>query len=211
MTRYILRRSPWILAILVLMTPAHADGQPLQGPRRDFSTHMRTGIGWAAVMPDVMAGIGAWHLFGSSPFGAFADAKVSYPDLTKDDEYCPVPISPCTVAGVRATRPEIWLQDRDQFAILNVGVLINAAPEVSFLAGAGLVRRARYTEFASIALDPDEFVTHSGAYWVPEDPRTVSEVQAVVGMLMRLGNFVVLRFGYETAPRGMSVGGYLAF
>lgn len=207
----IVRRTSVSVATLALLLASAGAVATQQAPRRTFESGMRTGIGYTAVMPDAMAGIGAWHLFGSGRLGAFADAKLSHPDLTKDEEYCPPAISPCTAATVRATRPEIWLQDKDQFLIVNAGLVINATPEISFLAGAGPVRRARYTEFASIALDPDEFITNSGAYWVPEAPRTVWEVQAVVGMLMRLSGRIVVRFGYETAPGGMSAGGYLAF
>lgn len=205
----ILGRTRALVAPLALFAALGGDAQAQQAPRRDFESGMRTGVGYSMVMPDVMAGVGAWHLFGTGRLGAFLDAKMSYPDLTKDEEYCPASISPCTAANVRATRPEIWLRDQDQFLIFNGGLVINAAPEMSFLVGAGHVRRARYTEFASIALDPDEFITDSGAYWAPEDPRTVTEIQAVVGVLMRLGSRIVLRFGYETAPGGLSGGGYL--
>lgn len=205
----ILRRTRALVAPLALLAALAGDAQAQQAPRRDFESGMRTGVGYSMVMPDVMAGVGAWHLFGTGRLGAFVDAKMSYPDLTKDEEYCPAAVSPCTVATVRATRPEIWLRDQDQFLIFNAGLVINAAPEMSFLVGAGHVRRARYNEFATLSSDPSEFLTHSGAYWVPEDPRTVTEVQAVLGMLMRLGSRVVLRFGYETAPGGLSGGGYL--
>jgi len=196
--------APVVLLLLPLMSAA---GQT--PPRRDFKNGMRTGIGYTAAMPDAMAGAGVWHLFGSGRFGAFADAKTSFPDLTRDQDYCPVQVSPCTVADIQDLRSELKLREVDQYVIVNAGLVIRAGPEVSFLIGAGRARHSRLVEFADIVNDPEFLVTEDGTYWAPGTPMEEWSVQAVVGALMRLGNHVVVRFGYETKPGGLSLGGYL--
>jgi hypothetical protein len=180
-------------------------------PRRDFEHGMRSGIGYTAVIPDVMAGIGAWHVVGSGRFGVFADAKMSYPDLGNDSDYCPAVILPCTVEDIEAEGIHLELRDVDQFAIFNVGAMIVVGPEISFLVGAGPVRHSRFREYADIVNDLDLLITDDGTFWVPREPASEWGAQAVVGALMRLGGRVVIRFGYETSPGGISVGGYWAF
>jgi len=204
----------WSTAFLALICALLLQGRDLAGqtpPRRYFRSGIRTGIGVTPVIPDVMAGAGAWHLFGSGRFGAFADAKMSFPDLKNDVDYCPDVVVPCTVPDVEAQRFDIKLRDVDQYLVFNAGGVVTAGPEVAFLLGVGAARHARFGEYSDGTNDPELRITDDGSYWAPHVPASEWRAQAVLGVLMRLGSRIVVRFGYETAPGGISAGGYWVF
>lgn len=206
----ILRRGTGFVATLLLL--AHAGGVGAQeAARRTFPEGIRTGIGYAAVVPEVMAGASAWHLLGSGRFGVFADVKASVPDLARDGDFCPEAVGTCTIRDVDERHVDVKLRDVSQYRMLNAGVMITAGPEIAFLLGGGVARRSRYREYAEVVDDIELVSTDDGTYWVPFDPASEWGAQAVVGVLMRLSGRVVVRFGYETAPGGMSVGGYWTF
>ncbi len=203
----IVRRGVVILAsLLILLRGGELEGQANR--RADFEGGMRTGIGYSAVIPDVMAGVGAWHLFGSGRFGVFADAKKSFPGLEDDGDYCPPAIPSCTVPDVERDRLDPKLRDVDEYLIFNLGGVIRVGGEIAFLLGIGPVRHARFREYFDSANDPEFLITQDGSYWAPHEPASEWTAQAVVGTLIRLSNRIVLRFGYERGPGGISFGGY---
>lgn len=205
------RNAPGMAFFWILLLQGGALAGQTTGYRRDFDGGIRSGVGYTAVMPDAMVGVGAWHLFGSGRFGMFADAKTSFPDLRDDGDYCPAEIGSCTVADIEANRIEVKIRDVDQYLIFNVGAMITLGPELAFLLGVGPVRHARFREFSDLANDPGFTITDDGTYWAPHESTPQWGTQAVLGLLMRLGSRIVVRFGYETSPGGMSAGGYWVF
>ena len=193
------------LAFLLLF----ASGTEGQTPvRHGFGTGMHTGFGYTAVIPDVKAGVGAWHLLGAGRIGVFADVKMSWPRVQDDGDYCPDVIASCTVPDIEVQRIDLKLKDADEYLIVNVGGIFAPEPEYAFLLGLGPVRHSRYREYYDGSVDTDILITQDGSYWAPYDPTSEWTVQFVAGVLIRLGNAVVLRFGYERAPGGISFGGY---
>jgi len=191
-----------------LLSGAGLHGQALS--RRTFEGGIRTGIGYTPVVPHVMLGAGAWRLFGGGRFGVFADAKTTHPRYRSDKDYCPAAIEPCNVPAVEDLRFDLKLRDVADYVIFNAGGLVPLSPEFAVLAGVGAVKRTRFREYYDGTLDPDLMVTEDGSYYVPHDPATSWGAQVVVGMLIRISGRVVLRFGYERGPGGMSLGGYWA-
>lgn len=203
------RGSGFVATFLVLLNVGAAGAQ--EAPRRTFADGIRTGIGYAAVVPEVMAGASAWHLLGSGRLGVFVDVKASVPDLADDGDFCPEAVGSCVIRDVEERHVDVKLRDVDQYRMVNAGVMVAAGPEIAFLLGGGVARRSRYREYAEVVHDIEFMSTDDGTYWVPFDPASEWGAQAVLGVLMRLGSRVVVRFGYETAPGGMSVGGYWTF
>jgi len=169
---------------------------------------MRTGIGYTAAIPDVKAGVGAWRFLGTSRLALFADAKMSWPRIQDDGDYCPEVIASCTVPDIEIDRIDLKLKDADEYLIVNVGVVFAPEPEYAFLLGVGPVRHSRYREYYDGSVDADVLITPDGSYWAPYEPTSEWSVQVVAGVLLRLSDAFVLRFGYERAPGGISFGGY---
>lgn len=190
-----------LMVVMLASSAAGADAQV----SRDFHTGMRTGIGYAAVFPDVLAGASVWHLFAGRTFGIFADAKLTLSDLRDDPRHCPSVITPCTVEAAEATRNDVFIRDDDEYRILNVGGIYAITGEFMLLLGAGAVQSRTVREYFD---DSEEPITETGTYFVDHEPDPELSMQIVAGMIMRAGNRLAFRFGYETAPGGMSFGAY---
>jgi hypothetical protein len=165
---------------------------------------MRFAVGYAATFPDVVAGVGVWYM-ATPRYGVFLDGKMTVPSLRDKDVYCPTALSPCTVAAVEAQRNDIVIRDEDEFIIVNLGGMYAITPEFMVLLGGGLARKRSVREYFD---ESDEPITPFGNYYVDHETEPSTELQLVGGMMIRAGNSLAFRFGYDTAPGGMSVGAY---
>jgi hypothetical protein len=190
------------LPAFLLMAGATA---PLTAQGRDFHSGMKTGIGYTAALPDVHAGVGIWRMIGDTPFGIFADAKMTVGSRQDEPTYCPAVITPCTVETVETQRNDLFIRDLDEYRIANAGAMYAITPEFAFMLGAGVAQKRSVREYFDEEEDP---ITATGQFFVDHAEDASTEIQAVVGMLIRAGNRLAFRFGYETAPGGMSLGAY---
>lgn len=195
------RVLPPLLAVVLLAVT----GGSLAAQARNFGAGMNTGIGYTAAFPDVHAGVGFWHFFGTSQFGVFADAKTTIGTLRDEPTHCPAGIDPCTVDFVETQRNDLFIRDKDEFRIVNAGAMYAITPEFAFMLGAGAAQKRSIREYFD---EEEQPITETGQFFVNHDPDLSTEIQAVVGMLIRAGNRLAFRFGYETAPGGMSLGAY---
>jgi hypothetical protein len=193
---------PVLMVVMLVSSSGSADAQV----SRDFHTGMRTGIGYSAVFPDVVAGVGAWHILAGRSFGIFADAKMTVSDLRNDPLHCPSVITPCTVEAVESVRNDIFIRDDDEYRIFNIGGIYAITGEFMLLLGAGAVQSRTVREYFDDSEDP---ITETGTYFVDHETDPDLSMQIVGSMIMRAGNRLAFRFGYETAPGGMSLGAYL--
>lgn len=211
MRRYVVRRSSpyaWLALGFLLLAVGEVQGQNPEG--RGFGVGMRTGIGYAPVVPDVMGGLSVWRFVGNGRMGIFSDFKLTVPSVQRDRIYCPPEIVDCSVPWVERERNDLVMRDIDEYLLVNLGGIWTLTSEFALLAGGGLVRQSRYREYFHEEEDQEARITDSGGYYVPYDPLSSWGGQVVVGLLMRLGQNLVVRFGYETKPGGMSLGGYWA-
>jgi len=207
-------RVPMLLCFLVSL---HAlGGAPLEAQmtsQRDFRVGMTTGFGYSGVLPEVVAGAGAWRFIGDRGMGVFLDGKMTTPRFSNRTEYCPEALEDCTVPWVNQNRPaDSPLRDENEWLIFNLGGMYVLTPEFTVLLGAGAARRHRLREFVDDAAgpeDPREPITERGNYFVDHPPGAEWKVQGVVGALLRAGPHLAFRFGYESGPGGMSIGVYL--
>lgn len=196
-----------LVPVLLLVATASKLGAQV-APSRDFRSSMRTGIGYTAAFPDAIAGAGAWHFLGASPFGVFADAKLTVPSRRNSDRYCPPALEQCVIAWVETERNDIPLRNWDEYLLLNAGGVYAITSEFAFLLGAGVSRWRGVREYIDEEQDPDLRINDTGSYYVDHQLEPDWSAQVVAGMLLRAGRNVAFRFGYESAPGGLSVGAY---
>jgi hypothetical protein len=193
-------RAAWLTVALTCLLAASADAQT----RRDFSSGMKMGIGYSGVVPDAVAGGGVWRMI-SPRYGIFADVKTSVESLRDETFYCPPAVATCTVEWVEANRNDVFIRDETEYLIGNIGVMYAITREFMFMLGGGVARTRTVREYYDESEEP---IVEFGSYYVDHEPDPELEPQAVIGMLMRAGNRLAFRFGYETAPGGMSIGAY---
>jgi hypothetical protein len=121
------------------------------------------------------------------------------------------PFSVCTDTWVLDERNDQHLADENEWLIFNAGIVYALTRELALLIGGGMARHSSYAEYFDNENDPELRITESGSYYVDFDPQPGWGVQFVAGAMLRAGNRLAFRFGYETAPGGMSVGGYIVF
>lgn len=189
-----------IALLLSLSAAAKADAQI----RRDFHSGMRTAIGYSGALPAAAAGVGVWNMV-STQFGIFADAKMTPTSRRDHAMHCPPTLTPCTVAQVEAERNDLIIRDDDEYVIFNAGGMYAITREFMFMLGGGLARTRSVREYFDESEDP---ITETGQYFVDHQPDPETTLQLVAGMMIRAGDRLAFRFGYETAPGGMSLGGY---
>jgi len=169
---------------------------------------MRTGIGYNGAFPEAIAGAGAWHFFGSGPFGAFVDGKVTTGSETRSGNFCPAELGECTIASLLETRPNLdfQLRDEDEWLAFNAGGAYALSPEFALLLGAGFVRQRRLREF--VTESEERWITDNGTFFVNREPGTDWGAQAVIGGLVRMGSSLAASFTMETRTSGVSIGLY---
>lgn len=195
-----------ILGSALLMAGAAPDLAAQTRPTRNFRAGMTTGVGYTGALPEALAGAGAFHFFGTTGVGVFGDVKLTLPSLTRGGNYCPPGLGACSTAWVASERNDQDLGITDEWIVANAGALYALTPEFAVLAGAGIARKESYREFYHDEADPAERITPTGGYYVDDDEGWTP--QLVAGMLFRAGPRLAFRFGYETAPGGMSFGVY---
>jgi hypothetical protein len=197
-----------LLTLLSLVMPA--DQVQAQGYRgRDFQSGTRTGFGYTGAIPEALLGAGLLHFFRTSGIGTFADWKMTAERLKNDADYCPTALTVCDVAWVEAERNDQQLRVEDDWLVFNAGAMYALTRELAVMIGGGLARRDQIAEFFHDTNDDDTRITPNGTYFVDNPPGSGWIGQFVVGGLLRAGNNLAFRFGYETAPGGMSIGVYM--
>ncbi len=200
-----------VVAGLLWTLPAQAQQQ------MDFLDGISTAIGYTAVLPDVLVGAGVVHLLNGRRFGVFGEAKYTHDSVTDRSNYCPAgarpPVVPeCSIGAVQARWNDIPLRDLDEHVLVNAGAVLVLTPELALMLGAGMARSRRIREFSENInrLEGEEpRVSELGVYFVPEEESPGWSPQLVAGALFRAGPRLLFRVGYETAPGGMAIGGYL--
>ena len=193
------------LAFVLVGSPTEVQGQ-IPGAA-EFETGLTTGIGYTAQYPDATVGVGIWRLFGSNrSFGVFADAKGTRSSMDEDQNFCPPDLSVCGLEGVPGRH--LPMVDYNEYRIFNAGGMYAPTDGFAFFLGAGVVQHTRLHEFFDPAEEVDERITPEGYYIVPGARQEYWTQQAVVGILLRFTTRLAVRMGYESAPGGMSVGGY---
>jgi hypothetical protein len=158
------------------------------------------GIGYVANAPDVIVGGMAYVVVPKwGGIGLFVDAKFDSDNPSDLEEYEPDLTAeqvPNEVVGAN------FLEFESSYHSFNVGVVRPLSPFLMVYAGGGPAFRTRYVQYT----DPQKNYGRGGVFWV-EDPRQdETRMNLMLGLMMRVGSRITSQFGFETQPRGVTVG-----
>jgi hypothetical protein len=80
--------------------------------------------------------------------------------------------------------------------------------ELAFMVGVGAAQRTRFREYYDDVSIGDP-ITPNRAYYVDDTRFDGWVANVALGAIFRVHRHAALRLGYETAPGGLSLGGYL--
>jgi len=183
------------LAILGTGTPALAqEFQP------DFRNSSYLAAGWVANAPDALLG-GGISFIRPTGIGFFANVRVSHEDPGGESNFLPN----VTVDQALNEFGDFRFHDESKWLLISGGLIRTLTPELALYAGAGLARRDYYQQFE----DPDGQRGELGFYWVRDDESSGDFASVLGGVLFRAGRNLIIQFGAETEPRGMTIGVHL--
>lgn len=203
-----LRRAALLASLAAPLATLPLQAQ-LREPR-DFRSGLRTGFGYAGVLPDAVYGLGAFHFAGKRPVGVFVDVRLTaLSGIRHANEYCPAGIVQCTKAWVLDNRNDMNVGEPKEWLAFNAGLAYALTPEFAVLFGGGMARETQFHEYFDETADGAVRVTESGSYYVDNDTTPTWTPQAVVAILMRGGRNLAFRLGYETVLGGLELGAYI--
>jgi len=182
-------------------TAAPAEAQRAIPPQ----TRAQFGIGYVANAPDAMAGGAAYVILpGAGGIGLYVDAKFDVNKPTSQRGYD----ATTTSLQVASMPGSTYRRTEGGWRSFNAAVIRPINPQFWIYAGAGVAQLTRYDLYD---VNAENNVGFGGVAWV-ENPAT-SETRANVlgGIMMRLSSHLTAQFGYDTQPKGFTVGATLRF
>jgi hypothetical protein len=188
--------SSLLLAIWSL--PALGQASPQDPGRVQF------GAGYVANAPKAMAGVSGYVLFPRlGGVGLYLDAKTDVTGPSRDRGY-----DASVTAGQIQAGP-YWkdlIKSEGSWRSFNVAVLYAASPSLLLYGGGGM---ARQTVFRLFQVDRASGLGQGGIVWAQDPGAEETRVNFMAGTVMRLTGLVSSHFGFETQPRGLTVGASL--
>jgi len=202
MQRFVLLKG-FVFPVVLLAGLALGE-QPVAGqaPASGFD-RPHVALGYVANAPNMMAGIAGYAVF---PYlggiGVYLDAKLDIEDPSGDDVF---------EAGYTARRvvEEIsgaeFIRRELSYQAVNLALVRPLTHSLAVYAGGGLVRVSEYHLFEAFSSD----LGFAGVFWV-EAPG-VEEIRGnlMAGIFLRMSSFLSTQVGFETEPRGFTVGASL--
>ena len=194
MVRECVRRSECIFTAIVLLglaTPASA--QQVDAP-------VRFGLGYVANAPEMMAGISGTVVFPSfGGIGLYVDAKFNVDSPSREVDF----LEGRTALDVENTVPGVSFRDhKDSYQAFNVALVRPVNPSLMIYAGGGVATMTRYRQYK----DPTEELGRAGFFWVEAPDEEATEANLLVGLLMKITPLLHMQTGFETGPKGFTVG-----
>lgn len=160
----------------------------------------RFGFGYVANAPEMLAGLqGMVILPALGGIGLYADLKFDAESPDRDEYF----VADRTalqvedqIAGVR------FIDHRDSYQGLNVALVRPVNPALMLYAGVGVATMTRYREY----LDPSEQLGQAGYFWVEATDEEATFTNVLAGIFMRVSPVLSLQTGFETNPKGFTVG-----
>jgi hypothetical protein len=186
---------------MLAMPAAPADAQQFQN---DLMTGMQTGFGYAGAFPDLLLGVGAFHIFRPGGFGVMVDFKMNHESITGDPTF-----DDRFTSSQAGDFLEVGEYERtrvlEEWMIVNFGLVRPLTEELGLFAGVGAAYREVYDEYSSF---PDLDSPASDIVVVENDTDTGWTTNPFGGAFLRLGQNVLVRMGYEVEPQQLGVGVY---
>lgn len=197
-------RSPRSLLVGAALA-AVAASTALPAPVSAQIATTRYSIGYVANTPDLLAGVGASVVFPAfGGLGVFVDAKFDIEPPTGESQFIGTMTAREVQAQIQGVR---FLDSDDSWRTYNAGLIRPVTSSLMLYAGAGYAERKRYRFYH----DREEEVGEFGFLWVeaPEEEKTT--INALFGGYMRVSQTFAFQIGFETAPRGLTVGASLGY
>jgi hypothetical protein len=180
-----------------LALAAAAPGHAQVVPREDFTNARYYTLGYVVNAPRVLIGGGA-TLLNPTGIGFFANVKLSSDSPGGRSNFMP----DVTVDQAFNEFGDFQFRDESSWLVFSGGVTRVLSPELAVYAGAGLARREYYREFEDPSGGRGEF----GYYWVEDTEFSGDFVNVLGGLFFRAGRNLIMQFGAESQPRGMTIG-----
>jgi len=187
------------VAVLPPARPVRAQTTVLEG----FSLYTHAGVGFVVDAPDQLTGAGAF-LFGPRlhGWGIYVDAKRSH-ETPRDEAGFVTDITVDDAEGVYFDR---FITTKSYWTGVNGAVVRVISSALAVYGGAGYAKQTAYRRYYDESGERGEL----GTYWIEDPAESGTRVNALGGAFFRASRRLVFQLGLESAPRGASVGVYLA-
>jgi hypothetical protein len=164
---------------------------------------LRFGIGYTANAPEMLAGASGFVILPAmGGIGVYLDAKFNPDSPRKDDTF----LEGRTALQIEDEVPGVRFQDsKDSYRSFNAAVVRPVTPSLILYAGAGISQMTRYREY----WDPDEEMGLAGFFWVEAPDEKSTSINGLAGAFLRISSLMSLQTGFETNPKGFTVGATL--
>lgn len=189
------------VAILLGGSPEPVDAQTRLERGTGLEHVPRIGVGYVANAPSIFTGLAAWGVFDVlGGLGLYVDTKYDFDTPAEESDF----VSDLTLAEVEAAPGQTFHFDESGWWSANVALVRPVSPELMLYLGGGYAHEDRYLRYA----DPTEQVVEGqqGWYWVHDAEASGARLNVLGGAFFRLGQNLVLQFGFDTKPSGLSVG-----
>lgn len=178
-------------------------GTPLAAQRfgvTDLRNAAHLGIGYVANFPNAFAGAA---ILAISPkvlggAGLYADVKFSPSSPAGAVEYLPT----VTVDQAENVYGDRLFLQRSAWFTANLAAVYAVTRELALYAGAGYSREHHYREY----FDNSQTRGLAGFYWVYDAAASGTRINALGGVLLRAGRYVVFQSGVGARPAGVDAG-----
>lgn len=188
-----------LLGLMVSLT-TRANAQAVESPL----DRPHIALGYTANAPDVMGGVGAYYvssLLGG--IGLYVDAKFDLENPSDDGDTFESGLTAGDV--VNQVQGAEFVQSEKSYRSFNVAVVRPLSPYLAVYAGGGLVQVTEYHLFE----DPDSGLGQAGVFWVEAPEFDETRPNFMIGGFLRMSSFLSTQIGFETEPRGFTVGASL--
>ena len=188
-----------LCCLLLALYGSTASGQSSPPPL----TRAQFGIGYVANAPEVMAGGAGYVILPRwGGIGLYLDAKFDISSPSGERGYD----SSVTAAQVRDEVGGDYIKGEGSWRSANAAVLRPVTPFLIVYGGAGYAWK---TAFELYQVEQDSGVGEGGVVWAEDPAGEETRVNLMAGVIMRLTGRVSTHFGFETQPRGLTVGASL--
>jgi hypothetical protein len=155
-------------------------------------------VGYVANPPEQLVGLGFGAIFPNSGGWGFQVNLKTSTDSPRNDFFEP-DITPADASQFG----DFFFRDRSHWRSANVAVVKAISSDFALYLGGGLSDREVFFQYE----DPLGERGNLGIYWVQDDEQSEVYANVVVGAFFRLGRRLVVQFGAERAPAGVTAGG----
>jgi hypothetical protein len=173
---------------------------PGRGAAQEPVLESHFGAGFVVLAPHQYIGFSAQALsLRMGGIGIYVDAKFDRTPPSKEPEFDPT----ITAEEAEDQFGDELFTEEDSWQSVNVAVLRPVIPELLLYLGAGYSSQEHYRQY----IDETEERGLEGLYWAEDPSRSGNRLNLLGGAFFRISQSLLVQFGVETKPRGVTVGG----